>query len=77
MESFDSGELEKFDAWLAEQGLQAICTRVGSDDASILIEDGYCVDDAVAPFAEAATENISAPEPAPAKAEEAPGELDW
>lgn len=76
MESFDSGELEKFDAWLAEQGLQAICTRVGSDDASILIEDGYCVDDAVAPFAEAATENITA-EPKPEKAEEAPGELDW
>lgn len=90
MESFDSGELEKFDAWLAEQGLQAICTRVGSDDASILIEDGYCVDDAVAPFAEAATENITAssadavPGSAPARKsspeqepDEAPGELDW
>lgn len=59
MESFDSGELEKFDAWLKAQDLQAICTRVGSDDASIIIEDGYAIDEKAAPFAEVSTESIT------------------
>lgn len=41
LESFDKNELEKLDEWMIQRGLQAICTRVGSDDASIIIEDGY------------------------------------
>jgi hypothetical protein len=79
MEAFDSVELEKFDEWLKAQGLQAICTRVGSNDASIIIEDGYCIDEKAAPFAEVSTESITekAAEQKPEPAEPAAAELDW
>ena len=73
LESFDKAEMAKLDQWLQERGLQAICTRVGSDDASIIIEDGYCVDGNAEPFADVSTESISAPAtPAPAPAPEEP-----
>ena len=79
MEAFDSTELEKFDEWLKAQGLQAICTRVGSNDASIIIEDGYCIDEKAAPFAEVSTESITekADEQKPEPAEPSTAELDW
>ena len=79
LEAFDSTELEKFDEWLKAQGLQAICTRVGSNDASIIIEDGYCIDEKAAPFAEVSTESITekAAEQKPEPTEPAAAELDW
>ena len=86
MEAFDSTELEKFDEWLKAQGLQAICTRVGSNDASIIIEDGYCIDEKAAPFAEVSTESITEKAAAipehicdtnAGPIEPEPAELDW
>ena len=52
MECFDSEQLEAFDKWLTELDLQAICTRVGSDHASIIIEDGYAVQEGAEPAPE-------------------------
>lgn len=41
MESFDPVELAAFGAWLEQEGLQAICTRVSTGkECSIIIEDG-------------------------------------
>ena len=76
MEAFDSAELAKFDEWLKTQGLQAICTRVGSNDASIIIEDGYCIDENAAPFADVSTESITEKASEPAEPA-ATAELDW
>lgn len=43
LEALDLGELKAFGDWLAERGLQAICTRVSTGgECSIIIEDG-CV----------------------------------
>lgn len=52
MECFDSDQLAAFDQWLMDNDLQAICTRVGTDGASIVIEDGYAVQEGVAPAPE-------------------------
>ena len=52
LEVFDKTQLEKFNAWLTAENLQAICTRVGKDEASsIVIEDGYAVQDGTEPSA--------------------------
>ena len=59
LEQMDLPTLEKFGAWLQEQGLQAIATRVSTGgECSIIIEDGYAVGQ------EAET---PAPEPKPAE----------
>ena len=47
LEAFDHDQLMEFDAWLQEQDLQAICTRVGTEDCTIIIEDGYAVQEGV------------------------------
>ena len=47
LECFDPDQLKALDQWLQETDLQAICTRVGKDDCSIVIEDGYAVQDGV------------------------------
>lgn len=40
----DQLTLQEFGAWLEQEGLQAIATRVSTgDECSILIEDGYSV----------------------------------
>lgn len=45
LEQMDMDTLQEFGAWLEAEGLQAIATRVSTgDECSILIEDGYVVD---------------------------------
>jgi hypothetical protein len=44
LEQMDMDTLQEFGAWLEQEGLQAIATRVSTgDDCSIIIEDGYSV----------------------------------
>lgn len=44
LEQMDMGTLQEFGAWLEDEGLQAIATRVSTgDECSIIIEDGYSV----------------------------------
>ena len=44
LEQMDQLTLQEFGAWLEQEGLQAIATRVSTgDECSILIEDGYSV----------------------------------
>jgi len=47
LEAFDRDQMRAFDEWLTDAGLQAICTRVGDDDCTIVIEDGYAVQEGV------------------------------
>ena len=47
LEAFDHDQMAAFDQWLTENDLQAICTRVGTDDCSIVIEDGVAVQEGV------------------------------
>lgn len=45
LEQMDTQTLETFGAWLEQEGLQAIATRVSTgDECSIIIEDGYSVE---------------------------------
>lgn len=45
LEQMDKITLDQFGAWLEQEGLQAIATRVSTgDECSIIIEDGYSVD---------------------------------
>ena len=49
LEQMDQLTLQEFGAWLEQEGLQAIATRVSTgDECSILIEDGYGVKPEVA-----------------------------
>ena len=49
LEQMDQLTLHEFGAWLEQEGLQAIATRVSTgDECSILIEDGYSVKPEVA-----------------------------
>lgn len=49
LEQMDRLTLQEFGAWLEQEGLQAIATRVSTgDECSILIEDGYSVKPEVA-----------------------------
>lgn len=44
LEQMDRQTLQEFGAWLEQEGLQAIATRVSTgDECSILIDDGYSV----------------------------------
>ena len=46
LEQMDLNTLNSFGAWLESEGLQAIATRVSTgDECSIIIEDGYAVQD--------------------------------
>ena len=45
LEQMDQITLEQFGAWLEQEGLQAIATRVSTgDECSIIIEDGYSIE---------------------------------
>ena len=45
LEQMDQVTLQQFGAWLEQEGLQAIATRVSTgDECSIIIEDGYSVE---------------------------------
>jgi DNA repair exonuclease SbcCD ATPase subunit len=45
LEQMDQDTLQQFGAWLEQEGLQAIATRVSTgDECSIIIEDGYSVE---------------------------------
>ena len=48
-EMMDADTLREFGAWLEEEGLQAICTRVGTDCCQIVIEDGAAVEESPEP----------------------------
>ena len=55
LEQMDLNTLRDFGAWLGEQGLQAIATRVSTgDECSIIIEDGEAVKAGLPPIAEPA-----------------------
>lgn len=48
LEQMDADTLREFGAWLEQEGLQAIATRVSKgDECSIIIEDGFAVTKAV------------------------------
>lgn len=50
LEQMDLNTLRDFGAWLEQEGLQAIATRVSTgDECSIIIEDGYVQDAVAAP----------------------------
>ena len=50
LEQMDMATLKEFGAWLEQEDLQAIATRVSTgDECSILIEDGYVVGDTIVP----------------------------
>ena len=50
LEQMDLNTLKEFGAWLEQEGLQAIATRVSTgDECSIIIEDGYVKDETPAP----------------------------
>ena len=50
LEQMDMDTLKEFGAWLEQEDLQAIATRVSTgDECSILIEDGYVVGDPIVP----------------------------
>ena len=52
LEQMDMQMLNEFGAWLEQEGLQAIATRVSTgDECSIIIEDGYVKDTESAPAA--------------------------
>lgn len=70
MEAFDRRQLAAFDEWLQKEGLQAICTRVGREDCTIVIEDGVAVDEGVAPAPAIPAETSPIPEEAGASASE-------
>ena len=47
LEAFDKDQMAAFDQWLTENDLQAICTRVGTEDCTLVIEDGVAVQEGV------------------------------
>lgn len=52
LEQMDMQTLNEFGAWLEQEGLQAIATRVSTgDECSIIIEDGYVKNSEAAPAA--------------------------
>ena len=45
LEQMDQITLEQFGAWLEQEGLQAIATRVSTgEECAVIIEDGYSVE---------------------------------
>ena len=61
LEAFDHDQMKAFDLWLTENDLQAICTRVGTDDCSIVIEDGVAVQEGVDAAPEIPDQNAEIP----------------
>lgn len=50
LEQMDTDTLREFGAWLESEGLQVIATRVSTgDECSIVIEDGYAIENADSP----------------------------
>lgn len=61
LEKFDLEELKNLSAWLEQEGLQAIATRVSTgDECSIIIEDGMVAGQAAIPEEEATQEDTEA-----------------
>lgn len=53
MEAFDPDELAAFGAWLEQEGLQAICTRVSTGaECTLIIEDGAAIGQAIPKYTE-------------------------
>ena len=63
LEQMDQITLDQFGKWLEDEGLQAIATRVSTgDECSIIIEDGYSLDNKThQPTIEAETETPQTP----------------
>lgn len=63
LEQMDQITLDQFGKWLEDEGLQAIATRVSTgDECSIIIEDGYSLDNKThQPTTEAETETPQTP----------------
>lgn len=62
LEQMDLETLREFGAWLEQEGLQAIATRVSTgDECSIIIEDGYVAGEQPAPGEDAAPPAPAAP----------------
>ena len=61
LEAFDTDQMAAFDEWLKAENLQAICTRVGTEDCSIVIEDGVAVQDGVDAAPEIPDQNAEIP----------------
>ena len=61
LEAFDHDQMKAFDLWLTENDLQAICTRVGTDECSIVIEDGVAVQEGVDAAPEIPDQNAEIP----------------
>ena len=50
LEQMDLDTLQEFGQWLEEEGLQVIATRVSTgEECSLIIEDGYVVEDKITP----------------------------
>ena len=63
LEQMDQITLDQFGKWLEDEGLQAIATRVSTgDECSIIIEDGYSLDNKThQPTTEAKSETPQTP----------------
>ena len=63
LEQMDQITLDQFGKWLEDEGLQAIATRVSTgDECSIIIEDGYSIDNKThQPTVEAKSETPQTP----------------
>ena len=58
LEQMDLNTLHEFGAWLEEEGLQAIATRVSTgEECSIIIEDGYVAGQALVDEKDTSAEN--------------------
>ena len=80
LEAFDHDQMKAFDLWLTENDLQAICTRVGTDECSIVIEDGVAVQEGVDAAPEIPDPNAEIPMESKETAEEAGDnnkEMEW
>ena len=80
LEAFDTDQMAAFDEWLKAENLQAICTRVGTDDCSIVIEDGVAVQEGVDAAPEVPDQNAPIPMESKETAEEAGDnnkEMEW
>ena len=50
LEQMDLDTLQEFGQWLEAEGLQVIATRVSTgEECSLIIEDGYVVEDKITP----------------------------
>ena len=60
LEQMDLRTLTEFNAWLEQEGLQAIATRVSTgDECSVIIEDGYVKENVTSQPVQPVSENTT------------------